>query len=146
MDLYAQALLPTGFFSHYQWAKGGPYYYEAPTRVPGFPSGAGHAHTLRITRLPTSSRWLLQVDNHTVDYIDLPRSNRGLPMPRALLYASNKDGRLNRGSFRFTGVRALPAGGQTWARFPHGKTWLYTDHPKYTYVGLSKTSFIAKNR
>jgi hypothetical protein len=146
LDLYSQARLPTGFVSHYQWAKGGPYYYVAPTRVPGFPSSAGHAHTLRITRLPTSSRWLLQVDNHTVDYIDLPGSNRGLPMPRALLYASNRDGRLNRGSFRFTRVRALPAGGQTWARFPHGKTWLYTDHPKYTYVGLSKTSFIAKNR
>jgi hypothetical protein len=88
----------------------------------------------------------LQVDNHTVDYIDLPGSNRGLPVPRALLYATNKDGRLNRGSFRFTHVRALPAGGQTWARFPHGKTWLYTTHPKYTYVGLSNTSFIAKNR
>jgi hypothetical protein len=146
LDLYAQARLPTGFVSHYQWAKGGPYYYVAPTRVPGFPSSAGHAHTLRITRLPTSSRWLLQADNQTVDYIDLPGSNRGLPMPRALLYASNKDGRLNRGSFRFTHVRALPAGGQTWTRFPHGKTWLYTDHPKYTYVKLSHTSFIAKNR
>ena len=146
LDLYAQARLPNGFVSHYQWAKGGPYYYVAPSRVPGLPSTAGHAHTLRIARLPTSSRWLLQVDHHTYDYIDLPGSNRGLPMPRALLYASNKDGRLNRGSFRFTGVRALPAGGETWARFPHGKTWLYTDHPKYTYVGLSKTSFIAKNR
>jgi hypothetical protein len=57
LDLYAQARLPTEFVSHYQWAKGGPYYYVAPTRVPGFPSSAGHAHTLRITRLPTSSRW-----------------------------------------------------------------------------------------
>ena len=67
-------------------------------------------------------------------------------MPRALLYASNRDGNLNRGSFRFTNVRALPAGGRTWERFPHGKTWLYTDHPKYTYVGLGTTSFIAKSR
>jgi hypothetical protein len=146
LDLYAQARLPTGFFSHYQWAKGGPYYYEAPVVVHGLPSSAGRAHTLRITKLPTSSRWLLQVDNHTVEYIDLPGSNRGLPVPRALLYATNKDGRLNRGSFRFTHVRALPAGGRTWARFPHGKTWLYTTHPKYTYVGLGATSFIAKNR
>ena len=71
-----------------------------------------------------------QVDNHVVDHIDLPGSNRGLPMPRALLYASNQDGKLNRGSLRFTSVRALPAGGQTWTRFPHGKTWLYTDHPQ----------------
>lgn len=145
LDLYAQARLPSRFVSHYQWAKGGPYYYVAPTRVPGFPSSAGQAHKLRISRLPTSSRWLLQVDNQTVDYIDLPGSNRGLPLPRALLYASNKDGNLNRGSIRFTHVRALPAGRHTWARFPHGKTWLYTDHPKYTYVDLGATSFIAKS-
>jgi hypothetical protein len=146
LDLYAQALLPTGFVSHYQWAKGGPYYYVAPAHVTGLPSTAGHAHTLRISRLPTSNRWLLEVDKHTVDYIDLPGSNRGLPMPRALLYASNRDGKLNRGSLRFTHVHAVAAGGQTWTRFPHGKTWLYTDHPKYTYVGLGSTSFIAKNR
>lgn len=146
VDLYAQARLPTGFVSHYQWAKGGPYYYVAPASVPGFPSGAGHVHTLRLTRLRPSSTWLVEVDDHIVDRIVLPGSSRGLPMPRTLLYASNRDGRLNRGSFRFTQVHALPAGGQTWSRFPHGKTWLYTDHPKYTYVGLSKTSFIAKNR
>jgi hypothetical protein len=146
LDLYAQARLPTGFVSHYQWAKGGPYYYVAPARVTGFPSSAGRAHTLRLTRLRASSTWLVEVDDHVVDHVELPGSKRGLPMPRALLYASNRDGRLNRGSFRFTRVRALPTGGQTWVRFPHGKTWLYTDHPKYTYVGLSNTSFIAKNR
>src|SRR5262245_48099632 len=126
--------------------EGRPYYYVAPANVPGFPSGAGHVHTLRLTRLRPSSTWLVEVDDHIVDRIVLPGSSRGLPMPRTLLYASNRDGRLNRGSFRFTQVHALPAGGQTWSRFPHGKTWLYTDHPKYTYVGLSKTSFIAKNR
>jgi hypothetical protein len=146
LDLYAQARLPSRFVSHYQWAKGGPYYYVAPARVPGLPSTARHAHTLRIARLRPSSTWLVEVDNHVVDHIDLPGSNRGLPMPRALLYASNQDGKLNRGSFRFTHVHALPAGGQTWTRFPHGKTWLYTTHPKYTYVDLSNTSFIAKNR
>ena len=146
LDLYAQARLQNGFVSHYQWSTGGPLYYVAPTRVPGFPSAARRAHTLRISRLPTSSRWLLQVDNQTVDYIDLPGSSRGLPLPRALLYASNQDGNLNRGSIRFTDVRALPTGGQAWKRFPHGKTWLYTDHPKYTYVALGSTSFIAKNR
>jgi hypothetical protein len=146
LDLYAQARLPTGWFSHYQWAKGGPYYYVAPAVVPGLPSSAGRAHTLRITRRRPSSTWLVEVDNHVVDHIDLPGSNRGLPMPRGLLYASNRDGKLNRGSLRFTHVHALPAGGQTWTRFPHGKTWLYTDHPKYTYVKLSHTSFIAKNR
>ncbi len=146
LDLYAQARLPTGWFSHYQWAKGGPYYYEAPVVVPGLPSSAGRPHTLRITRLRPSSTWLVEVDNHVVDHIELPGSNRGLPMPRALLYASNRDGKLNRGSLRFTQVHALPAGGQTWTRFPHGKTWLYTDHPKYTYVDLSATSFIAKSR
>jgi hypothetical protein len=146
LDLYAQARLRSGFVSHYQWAKGGPYYYVAPARVPGLPSSAGRAHTLRITRLRPSSTWLVEVDNHVVDHIDLPGSNRGLPMPRALLYASNRDGKLNRGSLRFTRVRALPVGGRTWTRFPHGKTWLYTDHPKYTYVELSSTSFIAKSR
>jgi hypothetical protein len=146
LDLYAQARLPSGFVSHYQWAKGGPYYYVAPARVPGLPSTARHAHTLRLARLRPSSTWLVEVDNHVVDHIDLPGSNRGLPMPRALLYASNQDGKLNRGSFRFTHVHALPAGGQTWTRFPHGKTWLYTTHPKYTYVDLGSTSFIAKNR
>ena len=146
LDLYAQARLPSGFVSHYQWAKGDPYYYVAPARVPGLPSTARHAHTLRIARLRPSSTWLVEVDNHVVDHVDLPGSNRGLPMPRALLYASNEDGKLNRGSFRFTHVHALPAGGQTWTRFPHGKTWLYTTHPKYTWVDLSNTSFIAKNR
>jgi hypothetical protein len=146
LDLYAQARLPSGFVSHYQWAKGGPYYYVAPARVPGLPSTVRHAHTLRIARLRPSSSWLVEVDNHVVDHIDLPGSNRGLPMPRALLYASNEDGKLNRGSFRFTHVHALPAGGQTWTRFPHGKTWLYTTHPKYTWVKLSHTSFIAKSR
>ena len=146
VDLYAQARRPGRFVSHYQWAKGGPYWYVAPALVPGLPSGARHAHTLRITRLRSSSTWLVEVDNHVVDHIDLPGSNRGLPMPRALLYASNQDGKLNRGSLRFTNVRALPARGQTWTRFPHGKTWLYTDHPKYTYVDLGTTSFIAKNR
>jgi hypothetical protein len=146
LDLYAQARLPNGFVSHIQWAKGGPYYYVAPALVRGLPSRAGRAHTLRITRLRGSSTWLVEVDNHVVDHIDLPGSNRGLPMPRALLYASNQDGKLNRGSLRFTNVRALPAGDKTWKRFPHGKTWLYTDHPKYKYVDLGKTSFIAKNR
>ena len=146
LDLYAQARLPSRFVSHYQWAKGGPYFYVAPAVVPGLPSTARHAHTLRIARLRPSSTWLVEVDNHVVDHIDLPGSNRGLPMPRALLYSSNRDGRLNRGSIRFTQVRALPAGRQTWTRFPHGKTWLYTTHPKYTYVKLGNTSFIAKNR
>jgi hypothetical protein len=146
LDLYAQARLPSRFVSHYQWATGGPYYYVAPALVPGLPSTARHAHTFRIARLRPSSTWLVEVDNHVIDHIDLPGSNRGLPMPRALLYASNQDGKLNRGSFRFTHVHALPAGGQTWTRFPHGKTWLYTTHPKYTYVDLSNTSFIAKNR
>jgi hypothetical protein len=65
--------------------------------------------------------------------------------PHALLYANNQDGKLNRGSFRFTQVHALPVGGQTWTRFPHGKTWFYTDHPKYMWVKLSHTSFIAKS-
>jgi hypothetical protein len=143
-DLYAQARLPSGFVSHYQWAKGGPYYYVA--RVPGLPSTARHAHVLRLSRLRPSSTWLVEVDNHVVDHVDLPGSNKGLPMPRALLYASNEDGKLNRGSFRFTQVHALPVGGRTWTRFPHGKTRLYTDHPKYTWVALSHTSFIAKNR
>jgi hypothetical protein len=146
LDLYSQARLPTGFVSHYQWAKGGPYWYVAPARVSGLPSSAGRAHTLRLTRLRPTSTWLVEVDNHVVHHIELPGSNRGLPMPRALLYASNQDGRINRGSFRFTHVHALPAGGQTWTRFPHGKTWLYTDHPKYMYVDLGATSFIAKNR
>jgi len=146
LDLYAQARLPNRFVSHIQWAKGGPYYYVAPALAPGFPSPARHAHTLRLARLRPSSTWLVEVDNHVVDHIDLPGSSRGLPMPRALLYASNQDGRLNRGSIRFTQVHALSVGSDTWARFPHGKTWLYTDHPRYTYVGLGKTGFIAKNR
>jgi len=146
VELYAQSRSPSRFVSEYQWAKGGPYWYFAPVFVPGLPSGAGHAHTLLITRLRSSSTWIVEVDNHVVAHVDLPGSSRGLPMPRALLYASNEGGKLNRGSLRFTNVRALPAGGQTWTRFPHGKTWLYTDHPKYTYVSLSKTSFIAKSR
>jgi hypothetical protein len=146
LDLYAQARRPSGFVSHYQWAKGGPYYYVAPARLSGLPSAARHAHTLRIARLRPSSTWLVEVDNHIIGRIDLPGPNRGLPMPRALLYASNRDGKLNRGSFRFTRVRALPVGGRTWTRFPHGKTWLYTTHSKYTYVKLSNTGFIAKSR
>jgi hypothetical protein len=146
LDLYAQARSPNGFVSHYQFAKGGPYYYVAPVRVSGLPSTARTAHTLRIARLRPSSTWLVEVDDHVVGRIDLPGSHRGLPMPRALLSASNRDGKLNRGSFRFTRVHVLPAGGQTWTRFPHGKTWLYTDHSKYTYVKLSNTSFIAKSR
>jgi hypothetical protein len=147
LDLYARARFPARFISHYQWAKGGPYYYVAPAIVSGLPSAAGQEHTLRIARLRESSTWLVDVDGHVLDHVDLPGSNRGLPMPRALLYASNQDGRLNRGSIRFTHVRALPAGGQTWTRFPHGKTWLYTTHPKqYKYLHLSNTSFVAKSR
>jgi hypothetical protein len=111
LDLYSQARLPTGFVSHYQWANGGPYYYVAPARVTGLPSSAGREHILRVTRLRPSSTWLVEVDNHVVDHIELPGSSRGLPMPTALLYASNQDGRLNRGLFRFTQVHALAAGG-----------------------------------
>ena len=146
LDLYAQARLPSGFVSHYQWAKGGPYYYVAPARVPGLPSTAGHAHTLRIARLPTSSRWLLQVDHHTVDYIDLPGSNRGLPMPRALLYASNKDGRITAGHSASPTSMLCRLEGRPGRVSRTARRGCTPTHPKYKYVGLSNTSFIAKNR
>jgi hypothetical protein len=146
-ELYAHARLPDGFVSRYQWAKGGPYYYVAPAVVPSLPSTMRHAHVLRLVRDRPSTSWRVEVDGHLVNRINLPGSSRGLMMPRSLLYAINRQRPLNRGSFRFDEVLVLPAGMRSWTTFPHGKSWLYTDHAKYTYVDLpGRRSFIAKSR
>jgi hypothetical protein len=146
-ELYAHARLPDGFVSRYQWSNGGPYYYVAPAIVPSLPSTMRHAHVLRLVRARPSTSWRVEVDGHVVNRIHLPGSSRGLTMPRALLYAVNRQQPLNRGSFRFDEVLVLPAGSRSWTTFPHGKSWLYTDHTKYTYVNLpGRRSFIAKSR
>jgi hypothetical protein len=144
--VYAHSRLPGKFVPKYGWATGG-YMYSRPALAPGIPWNVRTSHTLRLVRVRPSYHWLVYVDGAIMNRIVLPGSERGLALPRALIYADNRDSRLNRGSFRFDRVLVRPVGSRRWTQFPRGKTWLYTDHAKYTYVKLPvRTSFIAKSR
>ncbi|MGH2921295.1 MAG: hypothetical protein ACRDKU_04425 [Gaiellaceae bacterium] len=145
-SVYAHARLPGKFVPKYEWMQNGNF-YGSPAVLPGVPWAAQSSHTLRLTRVRSSSTWSVEIDGTLVRRASLPGSQRGLALPKALLVADNHDRQLNRGSFRFDNVLVRPAGAHRWAQFPRGNTWLYTDHASYMYVKLPvRTSFIAKSR
>ena len=143
--VYAHSRLPGRFVIRYEWGTGG-YWYTQGAVLPGMPWRAGRPHLFRLERVRPTADWLVEIDGRNVDRIRLPGSQRGLEKPRAELVTRNSDGTLNRGSFRFDDVRVRPRGGDGWAEFPRGRSWLYTYDRHYTYTSLpGRTSFIAKS-
>jgi hypothetical protein len=146
VQLYAHSRLPGKFVTKYQWATRGQW-HVAPAFARGIPWSARTSHVLRLRRVRPSFHWLVEVDGQIMNRIKLPGTQRGLAVPRALLFADNHDDHLNRGSFRFDGVRLRSVTSDRWSEFPRGKTWLYTEHRSYVYVKLPRrTSFIVKSR